>query len=101
MVHTLSQAGLEVAVIDDPKALAVAVADNAPELLLVDATYPGVTDDDLVVALAPHVGSLPVVFFSDRPEAEIRSLVLRVGARGSVPKSGATLLERLGPFLSS
>jgi DNA-binding response OmpR family regulator len=99
VMHALSERGLEVSTIDDPRQLDDAVARGKPDLLLVDATYPGVTDDDLVTAVARHVGALPVLIFSDRADEEIRMLVARTGARGSVPKDGATLADRLMPFL--
>jgi DNA-binding NarL/FixJ family response regulator len=100
VVHALSASGLAVTTIDDPRTLHDAVAKDRPDLVLVDATYPGVTDDDLVDALIQHVEALPVVLFSDRPEAEIRTLVARTGARGFVPKDGATLADRLTGFLA-
>lgn len=98
VVHALSAAGLSVTTIDAPRGLDEALARDRPDLVLVDATYPNVTDDDLVAAVSKHVASVPVVFFSDRPEAEVRTLVVRSGARGAVPKEGATLAARLGEF---
>jgi DNA-binding NarL/FixJ family response regulator len=78
-----------------------AVARDEPDLLLVDATFPGVGDDDLVAILLRHVATRPVVLFSDRGESEIRALVARTGARGFVPKEGPTLLARLSPYLEA
>ena len=100
VVHALSASGLEVSTIDDPRALDEAVARERPDLLLVDATFPDVTDDELVQVLARHVAALPVVMFSDRAAADVEALVTRTGARGAVPKDGVTLAERLHPFLS-
>lgn len=87
--------------VDDPRAIDEALTKERPDLLLVDATFPGVTDDMLVDAVSRHVTSFPIVIFSDRPEGEIRALVERSGARGFVPKDGATLAERLTPFLAA
>lgn len=101
VVHALSAAGLAVTTIEDPSGLDEALAREAPDLLLVDATFPGVSDDVLVAAVSKHVASLPVVFFSDRAEAEVQALVARSGARGCVPKEGATLANRLSPFLAA
>lgn len=95
--HALA-ADYEVASIDDPRGLAAEVARFSPHLLLVDASYPGITDDALVSLVAAHA-SLPVVLFSDRAETEVRGLVTRIGARGFVPKDGATLAKRLSAFL--
>ncbi len=101
VVHALSASGFEVRTVDDPRAIDGAVSTDSPDLLLVDATFPGVSDDMLVEAIARHVPTRPVVIFSDRAETEIRTLVERSGARGFVPKDGATLAERLTPFLTA
>lgn len=97
VTHALEAAGHEVVAIDDPRGLADAVAQGEPDLLLVDATFPNTTDDQLVDLVTPHA-ALPVVLFSDRSEAELRELAPRVGARGAVPKDGATLATRLSDF---
>jgi DNA-binding response OmpR family regulator len=98
VAHALGSAGFEVACIEDPKGLAAEVARFAPDLLLVDASYPGITDDLLVELVGVHAKALPVVLFSDRSEAELTALKGRIGARGFVPKDGATLAARLGAF---
>ena len=101
VVHALSASGFEVSTVDDPRRIGEAVAKDRPDLLLVDATFPGVSDDLLVDTIMSHVPQFPVVIFSDRSEAKIRALVERSGARGFVPKDGATLAERLTPFLTA
>ena len=100
VVHALSASGLEVSTVDDPRRIDEALAKDRPDLLLVDATFPGVTDEMLVEAVSRRSSELPVVIFSDRPETEVRDLVERSGARGFVPKDGATLAERLNVFLA-
>jgi DNA-binding NarL/FixJ family response regulator len=99
VAHTLQGAGHSVSSIDDPSGLDEAVERERPDLLLVDATFPGVTDDQLLAAISRHVAARPVVLFSDRSERELLSLVDRSGARGHMPKDGATLVERLSAFL--
>ena len=99
VAHTLGASEYDVACIDDPRALAVEIARFEPDLLLVDASYPGVTDEVLVALVGAHAKTVPVVLFSDRSDAEVTSLVGRIGARGSVPKEGATLAARLAPYL--
>jgi len=101
VVHALSASGFEVRTVEDPRAIDAAVAQDRPDLLLVDATFPGVSDDTLVDAIARHSGAMPVVLFSDRPDAEVKGIVERSGARGSVPKDGATLAERITTFLAA
>ena len=98
VVHSLTATELAVATIDDPRGIDEAVKREAPDLLLVDATFPGVSDEVLVAAISRHASTCPVVLFSDRAEAEVRDLVARSGARGFVPKDGATLGERLAQF---
>ena len=100
VVHALSASGFEVSTVDDPRKIDEAFAKDPPGLLLVDATFPGVSDDVLVEVIGRYVPQLPVVIFSDRAEGEIRALVARSGARGFVPKDGATLAERLKPLLT-
>jgi DNA-binding NarL/FixJ family response regulator len=96
--HALAAGGFEVAAIEDPAGIAAEVTRFAPDLLLVDATYPGLTDDRLVELVTVHAGSLPVVLFSDRPEPELEGLSKRIGARGFVPKDAATLADRLRAY---
>jgi CheY-like chemotaxis protein len=99
VAHALGGAGFEVAAIEDPTGLAAEVTRFRPDLLLVDATYPGITDDRLVELVSVHAGALPVVLFSDRAEAELEGLSKRIGARGVVAKDGATLADRLRAYL--
>lgn len=99
VVHALTNGGLEVSTIEDPRGIDEAVAKARPDLLLVDATFPGVADDDLIAILQRHVALLPVVLFSDRPQKDVDGLVARSGARGAVPKDGASLAGRLEAFL--
>jgi DNA-binding response OmpR family regulator len=78
------------------------MARERPSLLLVDATFPGVELDELIRLVRPHVGTCPVVMFSDRPPAVIEALVRDIGAAGSIPKeaAGGELWTRLQPFFS-
>lgn len=98
IAHTLGAAGFAITVIDHPKALADAVSKDAPDLLLVDASYPGLGDDAFVGFVAPVAAAHRVVLFSDRSDAECAALSARIGARGYVPKDGATLASRLEPY---
>lgn len=100
VVHALSAAGFDVDTLEDPRAVEHALSGQRPDLLLFDATFPGISDDDLLEILSRHVPSLPVVIFSDRAESELRELVTRSGARGFVPKDGATLADRLTKLLA-
>lgn len=100
VAHTLGGAGFAIVVIEHPKELAEAVSRENPDLLLVDASYPGLSDEAFVAFVAPLALAHPVVLFSDRSDAECAALSARVGARGYVPKDGATLAGRLGPYFA-
>jgi DNA-binding NarL/FixJ family response regulator len=98
VAHALGGTDFEVAAIEDPTGLAAEVARFGPDLLLVDATYPGITDERLVELVSAHAASLPVVLFSDRSPSELEGLSKRIGARGVVPKDAATLAGRLRSY---
>jgi DNA-binding NarL/FixJ family response regulator len=102
VTHCLEARELVVATIEDPRDLAAALDREAPDLVLVDATFPGIDREELVRHLTPHAGRARFVMFSDKPEAEIAALAARVGAVGVVPKeaAGDTLGDRLEPFLA-
>lgn len=100
VAHALPGTDYELTSIDDPRKLAEEIPKVSPDLLLVDASYPGVTDEMLVALVAAHSATFPVVLFSDRAEAEVQDLVARIAARGYVPKDGASLARRLKAFLT-
>lgn len=99
--HSLKKEGVTVTSIDDPRGLAAAIERDRPDLLLVDATFPGIGHPELVALVRPHAGARPVVLFSDRSPDVIEVLVRDIGAAGSVPKEAATgeLWARLRGFL--
>lgn len=98
--HALGAAGLDVTTLDHPSLLADALTRVTPDVMLVDATYAGVTDDALVELVAPHAKELTVLLFSDRAEDALRALGVRIGAKGIVPKDGAGLAGRLEPYFA-
>lgn len=102
VVHSLGRAGFDVSTIDDPSGLAAALARETPDLVLVDATFPGTDDSRLVELVAPHAGGARILVFSDRPEAEVRALAARMGASGTVPKDDVSRLPgRLDAFFAA
>lgn len=94
VVHALTQEGLSVTAIADPHDLADAMTRERPDLLLVDATFPGIDHAALAALVKPHAGACPVVVFSDRPAGELETLVTQMGARGALPKDSADGLGR-------
>ena len=101
VAHALGALDLDVTTIEDPRELAAEVARLAPDILLVDLTYPTVNDDELVALIVPHVKTLPVFLFSDRRPAELAALVERTGARGAVPKDAAVLVDQVRAFFAT
>lgn len=99
--HALKKEGVNIRSIDDPRGLVAAMANERPDLLLVDATFPGVEHDELVRLVSPHTSACPVVLFSDRSPAVIEALVRDINAVGSIPKeaAGGELWARLQRFL--
>lgn len=100
VAHALGAEGMRVETVDDPRGIAGAVAKERPDLLLVDATFPGITDADLVTLVSQHASAIPVVLFSDRKNAELEELASQMNARGVVPKDGTALAGNLAPYLS-
>lgn len=102
VVHALGGAGFEVSTIDDPSGLAAALARETPDLVLVDATFPGTDESRLVELVAPHAPGRRILVFSDRPEAEVQALAVRMGASGTVPKDDVSRLPgRLDAFFAA
>jgi DNA-binding response OmpR family regulator len=101
VVHALQSNGYDIATIDDPKHLAGQLAKGIPDLVLVDATFPGTSEDRLVELVAPHTKDAIIHVFSDRPEAETRALADRMGAAGTIPKDDVSKLPgRLATLFS-
>jgi DNA-binding response OmpR family regulator len=101
VAHALQASGFAISTIDDPSGLEDALAREAPELVLVDATFPGTDESRLVELVAPHAARFPILVFSDRPEVETTALAARMGAAGTVPKDDVTRLPgRLEAFFA-
>lgn len=64
------------------------LAQNEPDLVLLDVNMPGVGGDELFELMRndPRLAHVPVLFLSSNDESDLRRLVLRTGAAGYVPK---------------
>jgi CheY-like chemotaxis protein len=74
-----------------------------PDLVLIDVEMPGLRGDKVVEVVLNHkLHRCPIVFYSDRPEAELRELVARTGATGYIRKSpgGDRLAEEVERYLA-
>lgn len=100
VTHVLTGAGFCVVTESSPTALAAALGREAPDLVLVDATFPDATEAEVVALVSPHTSAYRVAVFSDRPEAETAALAARMGALGTVPKGNVLgLAAHLAPLL--
>lgn len=101
VVHVLHETAFDVSTVDDPSGLADALARETPDLVLVDATFPGTDEGRLVELVSPHAATSPILVFSDRPEHETRALAARIGAAGTLPKDDVSRLPgRLEEFFT-
>src|SRR5262245_1587889 len=97
----LSEHGYEVVAVDSPFAFSQALVDEKPDLVLMDVTMPGLRGDQLVnIAQRSPVHDCPIVWFSDRFDAELARLVKRCGAVGYIKKGDeATLVRDIERFM--
>ncbi len=84
----LEEAGFSVTTLDTPFDLAVVVAREKPDLILLDVMMPLVAGETVhgILKRREALKGIPVLFHSDRPESELQALVERTGALGYIPK---------------
>lgn len=98
----LEKRGYEVVALDSPFGISQALNRDRPDLVLIDVEMPALRGDQVVAVILQHrLHRCPIVFHSDRPEAELRELVSRTGASGFIRKSpnGDLLAEAVKRFL--
>ncbi|MFO0579252.1 MAG: response regulator [Polyangia bacterium] len=84
----LSRAGFDVIALSSPLRFSMTVYDEAPDLALVDVAMPAFNGDQMVLGARRSLGSLcPIVFYSERSESELKSLVEKCGAAGYIRKT--------------
>lgn len=103
---TLSAAGFEVITSDSARSFSAALANAQPQVALVDVLMPALNGDQLIELAhrqQEHEHGLRCIFIlhSNLPEADLRALAERCGARGFIRKSlrPATLSVQLQDFL--
>src|SRR6187401_3449098 len=85
----LEAKGFEVLALSSPFGFGAALARMRPDIVLVDASMPGLQGDKLVeLTLRNSTHRCPIVFYSDRPAAELHEIVRSSGAQGFIQKSG-------------
>ncbi len=99
----LQQEGYDVVALDTQFGFSQALNRERPDLVLIDVEMPALRGDQVVEVVLQHkLHRCPIVFHSDRPEAELRELVARTGASGFIRKSpnGDLLVEAVKRFLT-
>lgn len=88
-VRELSAAGFEVVPVESPLTLPGAVVREHPDVVLLDVAMPALGGDRLANLLRKQgaMQSAAVIFWSERPDAELRHLVEATGIDGFVRKS--------------
>ena len=84
----LEERGFTVVVMESPLGFTSALKREQPDLVLMDVSMPALQGDKLV-DLANRSGTpgCPIVLHSDRPEAELQTLVKNCGASGYIRKT--------------
>jgi DNA-binding response OmpR family regulator len=91
----LEEKGYEVVTRTSPFGFGATLNKERPDLVLLDASMPGLRGDKLVeISLRHNLHRCPIVFYSDRPADELREIVRTSGAQGFIQKSSDT--EALG-----
>ena len=88
----LEAEGYEVTVYNTGFGSSAKIMRDQPDIVLVDIEMPGLNGDDVIRLLKAQAGSrvLPsFVFYSGRPQEELRELVFQTGASGSIQKSAS------------
>ncbi len=85
----LDGTGIEVVVKDSPLGASSFIANESPDLLLLDVTMPALSGTNLVEIIRknPRLNDLKVVLFSDRPVRELERLALECDADGYMGKT--------------
>ncbi len=87
----LEDGGYEVFTLDTPFGFSQAVREEKPDLVMVDVNMPGLSGDKVVEIFTRRGQShCPIVFYSERSEADLQNMVVTAGAAGYIQKkSGA------------
>lgn len=91
--------GHEVITVSDPLSVVPTVAEERPDLILLDYVMPGRTGAEIATELAtdPDTASIPVVFLTGRSDVSDDDGFDQLGVRGVIEKpfDTSTLVDRL------
>jgi DNA-binding response OmpR family regulator len=99
----LEARGHTVISLDSPFGLTRLMNEQRPDLVLVDVMMPALSGDKVAgVLLKYREHTCPVVFLSDRPSTELRSLVEKTSAAGFIRKTNdlSDLADQVEQYLT-
>jgi CheY-like chemotaxis protein len=93
----LQRSGYEVIVREDALGTSTAVAQENPDIVLLDVSMPGITGEALARLLSqgPKRHPVSVIFHSNRDQAELDKLAQDTKALGSIQKTPSTTIFQL------
>lgn len=86
----LEDAGFEVVTRDSALGTGAQIASEQPDFLILDINMPALTGDQVaeLIRNKERLAQTRLVFYSGRPEAELRAFASKYGALGYISKSG-------------
>src|SRR4051812_35084071 len=98
----LEDSGHQVVALESPLGIGQTLADELPDPVLVDVDMPAMPGDRVVELILGYDPRCRAVFYSDRPEGELRSLALASGAIGFISKGvpPQELVRLVGGFIA-
>lgn len=88
VAEMLGEQGFDVVCVSSPFGFSHTLAEEKPDLVLMDVNMPALRGDKLVeVARRGALHKCPIVLFSDRPDAELAKLAKDCGASGYIRKT--------------
>ncbi len=94
--RSLEEAGYQVTTLSSPEGVAVAVARELPDLVLLDVAMPGLSGVDIVRFLRAgrDTRDIPVVLYSVLDRNELDELTQRIGATAWIQKTESAQVLR-------
>lgn len=86
----LEDAGFDVTVRDQALGTGAQIAQERPDFVVLDINMPALSGDRIaeLMRARDRMGAARIVFYSGRPESELREFAERFGALGWIHKSG-------------
>jgi CheY-like chemotaxis protein len=93
----LAKAGYEVVIREDALGTSTAVAQEDPEIVLLDVAMPGISGEALAKLITenPKRSHVAVIFYSARSASELQALAEKCRVLGAIPKTSDASLFQL------